>query len=95
MDQDIEVTGELSNAELLEAVSSSMAEEEEDDDGEEVQAPQTIKEKLEMMNALRRFIQENGLGDHLTVSQVEREIFSQVSQAKKQTKITDFFQKSQ
>ena len=44
-------------------------------------------------NKLRRFIQENGLGDHLTVSQVEREIFSQVFLSKKTNKNYRFLSK--
>ncbi len=91
MDKDLDVFGEMSNANLLQAARGDK-EEKDDDDDDEAEPPQTMKEKHKMVEMLRRFIQENALGNP-TFRDIEREVCLQAMEKKKQKKIDQFFKK--
>ena len=87
MDADLEVFGDLSNADLLQAARGH---EDEDEDDEPKEVPQTIAEKFKMMEMLRRFVEENALKNP-TFQEIEQEVLRQMAECKKQKKISDFF----
>ena len=89
-DDDTEVMGELSEAELLDQVRQGEMPMDEDEDEEEAITKMNSKEKVQMLNSLRNFIQQKGMINP-KFSDIEKEIYNDVSKANKQAKITDFF----
>ncbi len=89
LEEETETSGTLTNAELLAAASHDAAGEEEEE-VEEEDNPMTMKEKMAMVNLLRRFVQENGM-QTATYSEIEKEVFTQASQRRRQTKIDAYF----
>ena len=93
IDEDLEVTSEMTDKDLLEAVqarkrirqevaeSSQNAAAENDD----VPVPLTIAQQMQMLSHLRRFVQENGMHSGLPfLHEVERKVFAEAKKAKKQ-----------
>ena len=89
MDADLDVFGEMSNAELLQTARGGNESDEEDDTD---QVPQSMAEKYKMVEILRRFVEENGLGNP-TFKDIEREVIRHGVEGKKQMKIQDYFKK--
>ena len=88
-------SGELSNAELLAAaavIHSGEREQEPDDvDLDDGPALLTKKEKLVMIDLLRRYIQENPDLKSASFVSIERSIFAESIEGKKQTVLDTFF----
>ena len=78
MDHDLEVTGELTNAELLQAVKEISQEVVSDDENEDSEpSALTLCQKI---NFFRQFIQETGMQTAVSVfKQVESMVYSEAS----------------
>ena len=94
MDDNLEIVGDATNEDLLEAVrqdTHSVENEESDGDADDRIQDLTVPMKMRMVVDLRRFIQESGMFNALPMlHQVEKEVFAQVTENKK-TEYTRFF----
>ena len=96
MDNAIEVTGELSDVELLESVReakrSRLEDRDSDSDTENEPPPLTVKQQMDMVDYLRRFTQRKGMISALPMlRQIENAVYADVAEAKKQRTIVSFF----
>lgn len=78
LDNELETVGELSNAELLRTAAGQQEEE----DGEE-QEILSMKEKLQIVGSLQRFVQETGM-TKVAFADIERKVLSQAIRTNKQ-----------
>ncbi len=92
-EQGLPTSGELSNHELLAAAGGqTVAAEEEEDLPEEIEPNSlTIKEKMQMIDLLRQFVREQPEMRESGFDALERKVFQQATDAKKQRKIDTFF----
>ena len=94
-DDDLEIFGERTDAELLDAVGArNVGEEEEDEDFEIEYEYMSSTEKHSMLNLLRKFVQEKGLNNP-SFKEIESQVYQDVLKTQKQSHIKDFFKKSQ
>ena len=94
VDQDLEVTGELTNVELLQVVLKRSQEVEDNlDVNDEDELPTlTLCQKMTLVDYFRQFIQKADLQSAMPVyKQVETMVYSEVSESKKQKTINDYF----
>ena len=92
MDSDLEIAGELSDAELLETASKKRyIEDESDSDHEPEPQNLSMQQKMQMVDHLRQFIQEAGLHNTLPFfHQIEKMVHAKVAETKKQMTLDSF-----
>ena len=94
MDDNLDIAGDPSNEELLEAVAQGSRGEqsEESEDDADIHQNLTIPMKMKMVQDLHQFIQKNSMFNALSLfHQVEDKVFEQVTANKKQTSLDSFF----
>ena len=94
VDQNLEVTGELTNVELVQVLQERSQEVEDNlDVNDEDELPTLILcQKMTLVDYFRQFIQEASLQSAMPVyKQVEAMVYSEVFASKKQKTIDDYF----
>ena len=102
MDSDLEVAGELNDAELLELAKSKQHQvavfDSDSDDLEIIELSSekepSLKKVLEAFNVVRRYAQHHGEDDLISLDRLEKKLRLEISQAKKQSEIPVIFTKS-
>ena len=92
VNHDVEVTGELTDAELLQAVQKKSGEAEESDENEDIEPPPlSLHQKMKLVDYFRQFIQEKGMQTALPIfKQVESMVFLEAAASMRQ-RTMDFY----
>ena len=92
MDSDLPIDGELTNAELLEAVQQRSVDAEEMDDGEEDPQVMSIAQKMQMVDYFRQFIQETGMQIAMPLfNSIEQMVYAEAAACKWQRTLNSYF----
>ena len=93
-EEEFEALLDEENAEIPDGEIEEDDQEAEKDEEVDPRKPVSAKECLAALDSVRRYAQERGMNSYVlsTLKNVEKECFTQLSEGKTQSHITDFFQ---